>query len=436
MNKANWANEGNNIHLGVEFSKNGINKAKRLVSGWATLDNEDTQGDIVTAEASAKAFARARGNIREMHKKDSAVGKMVSFKEDEFIAADGNTYRGIFVTARVSEGAQDTWLKVLDGTLSGFSIGGSVISSEETFSKSGEKINKVTDYDLTELSLVDNPANPLADVVRVEKNVFTIHKSADGSVTEITGMAADSNVLNVFCCEEDGIGFAKSNDSYECPVCSADMKNVAFIEAGEGTVEKVKNIVTKHLAADAEGGVEMAKGRFSRLIKSVDADSTDETVETGHQAGDPTEVPTPARTDDVEEVEEVTTEAPAEVEEVHDEQEEISKKIDGLKTSIEEILKNTRTETNEKITELEKAIGETKELFKTEVAKMDERFGSINQSLEAQKSRLSDFEKSLNKVNSSSAFRKSVDVDDSTGAESESDNIWRGSAFSVEDLVR
>src|SRR6478736_9184303 len=179
IKKARWAAEENTIRIGVDFSK--VNKQKRLVSGWATLDNIDTEGDIVTAEASLDAFSRARGNLREMHKKDSAVGRVVSFKEDTFRAPDGKIHKGIFVTARVSEGAQDTWLKVLDGTLSGFSIGGAIVDSEEDWTKDGsEKIRKVTKYDLTELSLVDNPGNQFA-------NVFHIQKSADGSVTSISG---------------------------------------------------------------------------------------------------------------------------------------------------------------------------------------------------------------------------------------------------------
>lgn len=425
ISKARWVNVVNNeLHMGIEFAK--VNKAKRLVSGWATLDNEDTQGDIVTAEASARAFARARGNLREMHKKDSAVGRIVRFKEDTYTDKEGNTYNGIFVTARVSEGAQDTWLKVLDGTLSGFSIGGAVNEAEEIFKKSGEKIQKVTDYDLTELSLVDNPANPLSNVERVEKNVFSIHKDENGLVKSITGMAAEQDILNVFYCEEDQIGLAKSRDAYVCPVCNEVMKNLDFIEAGNDKDEKVRKVIAKFVSPD-EGGVTMS--RFSRLVKSapVVEPNEDESVATGHEAGDPTEIPTPARTE--EDVNEVNADDEDEdVNEVHDESEEIAKKIDGLKNSIEEILKNSRLETNEKIQALEKAVGETRELLDRKISDLDKKYDSISEDLNLTKSRQEEMANSLSKMNSRGAFKKSVDVDDSTGTEQQS-SIWQGSAL-------
>jgi hypothetical protein len=94
FSKSKMTVDGNSIHVSMPFAK--VDKERRLVSGFATLDNLDTQGDIVLAEASAKAFARARGNIREMHQ-PIAVGKMVDFQEEEFFH-DGQLYRGIFVT--------------------------------------------------------------------------------------------------------------------------------------------------------------------------------------------------------------------------------------------------------------------------------------------------------------------------------------------------
>ncbi len=112
-----------------------IDKANRIVSGWASLDNPDTQGDVVLKEANQSAFARFRGNIREMHQ-PIAVGKMISFKEDSFYdTKSGKFYNGIFVDVYVSKGAESTWEKVLDGTLSGFSIKGNILDHETQFVK-------------------------------------------------------------------------------------------------------------------------------------------------------------------------------------------------------------------------------------------------------------------------------------------------------------
>lgn len=80
MSKAHWSSDGNDIKLSMPIAK--VDKERRIVSGFATLDNVDRQGDIVPTEASLKAFKTFRGNLREMHQQ-IAVGKVVSFKEDK-----------------------------------------------------------------------------------------------------------------------------------------------------------------------------------------------------------------------------------------------------------------------------------------------------------------------------------------------------------------
>ena len=122
ISKAHWDASGDNVRLSMPFSK--VDKERRTVSGFASLDNLDKQDDIVTMEASLNAFKKFRGNIREMHQ-PSAVGKMISFKADKYFDPETKKmYNGVFVSTYISKGAQDAWEKVLDGTYSGFSIGG------------------------------------------------------------------------------------------------------------------------------------------------------------------------------------------------------------------------------------------------------------------------------------------------------------------------
>jgi hypothetical protein len=71
--KAHWDIEGDAVRLSMPFSK--VDIERRIVSGFATLDNIDKQADIVTSEASMQAFSKFRGNIREMHQ-PVAVGKL------------------------------------------------------------------------------------------------------------------------------------------------------------------------------------------------------------------------------------------------------------------------------------------------------------------------------------------------------------------------
>lgn len=391
--------------MGMDISK--VDKKGRMVYGWATIDNVDTQGDVVTADASLDAFARSRKNLREMHKKDSAVGRIVSFKEDDFIAPDGKQYRGIFVKVRVSEGAPDTWAKVLDGTLNGFSIGGEIVESEEEFNKDAkQKVRVVKKYDLTELSLVDNPGNQFSDFT----NIFKIRKSADGSVTAVSGMVENHQILNVHYCENDEITQEKPDDLVACPVCDEPMKVIGFVENGGDRVEKVKALITKFVGG---GGENMPDD--TQDVEEVEA--TNETEETGHEAGDPTEVPTPA----------VPAEE-AEVDEVEDAEDKISKQIDSLKSTVTEHLEKSASETKKELGELRKAIDQAAAEFNTKATEFEKKLTELDENLGLTKSRLENAETKLEKVSSRSALKKSADS--VTVSSVEEDDPWEGSALS------
>jgi phage head maturation protease len=140
-----------------------IDEKNRLVTLRATTEATDTFRTAFAYEASKEAFQRweqEAGNIREMHA-PKAVGRSVQVDYD-----DRN--RAIDVTLRISKGAQDTWEKIVDGTLQGGSIGASNVVwqvNQQRAIGAPEKI--ATKYDLIELSLVDNPSNPDCRVLAV-----------------------------------------------------------------------------------------------------------------------------------------------------------------------------------------------------------------------------------------------------------------------------
>ena len=205
INKVNWTNSNEKINMAFPIAK--VNKDKRTVSGFATLDNVDRHGDVVTPDASEKAFNRFRGNLREMHQ-PIAVGKVVSFETQDFIDKEpGKSYKGIYVDAYISKGAQDTWEKVLDGTLTGFSIGGNIVEASYEPGDSKDDTRVIKDYELMELSLVDNPANPLA-------NIFSIQKNENGMMMK--GMATEITVENVFWCANDQMATTSEIDNKDC----------------------------------------------------------------------------------------------------------------------------------------------------------------------------------------------------------------------------
>ena len=146
-----------------------VDVEKRTVSGWATTEEIDKQNEVVDYNGSKEAFANWQGNIREMHE-PKAVGKAV-----EIIPNDGE--KRVWVSAYISKGADDTWQKVKEGVLTGFSIGGQTMHKTAQIVKDmatggSRTVNRITKYRLNELSLVDNPANPGCS--------FTLVKTTDG----------------------------------------------------------------------------------------------------------------------------------------------------------------------------------------------------------------------------------------------------------------
>jgi hypothetical protein len=407
--------DGNTVHVSMPFAK--VDKAKRLVSGWATLDNVDSQGDIVLAEASAKAFARARGNIREMHQ-PIAAGRIVDFREDKYYDKETKKFfTGVFVTAYVSKGAESTWEKVLDGTLTGFSIGGEITDADNEFNKdAGTNVRVIKDYDLVELSLVDNPANQLA-------NVLSIQKSANGSVMK--GMVAETIAHIVYICPVDGTVVIKTSDEpVSCPEDGSTMEDAGWYEEGPDREVKVDEIVTKFLAKGAalsdEGGVEMPKENETEEVAGLDTPPVEE----------PEAVEEEEAAVDVEEtsgVEVVETAAP---EEVADESDEITKKIDALHKAIEDSLASTKGEFKDEVEAIKKFVAEQMEPLVEKTSELESKLNEFGEKQAAQKSMLLEMEARLEKMNSADAVRKSGEVEEASKETVQKNTIWSPGAFS------
>lgn len=261
LNKAHWTSDNDDIKLSMPIAK--IDAERRIVSGFATLDNIDKQADIVPTDVSIKAFETFRGNLREMHQ-PIAVGKVVNFRQEKFFdKSTDRLYNGVYVDAYISKGAQDTWEKVLDGTLTGFSIGGVIKDSENTWDENVDQtIRVVKDYELHELSLVDNPANQFANVVSIQK----VNKD-----TQTDGIIAKADLENVYWCENDGIVRLSEVDDSSCPSCEVSMKNIGFVE----TKDTEKAMTVKSLLNKFIGSTDLAK-----------SDDVSETLETSGETSE------------------------------------------------------------------------------------------------------------------------------------------------------
>ena len=417
ISKAQWNAEGDNLRLSMPFSK--VDKERRIVSGFATLDNVDKQNDIVTPEASMKAFSKFRGNIREMHQPIS-VGKMVSFKEDKYFDPETKKmYTGVYVSAYVSKGAQDTWEKVLDGTLSGFSIGGKMNKWDDAYDdKMDSKIRIIKDYDLVELSLVDNPANQFANILSIEKN--------DSGQSIVKGDAADVVVENVFWDEDSGLVMLSDNEVELSPTSGSPMKNIGFVEKTDS--EKTEMI--KFL-------VDSAKGiNTSKITKEVSpmTDTTETVVE------DIVE-----KSDDVVEESQVAPEADAVVEETVAEEvvEKADSAVEDAVEATEEVSKSD--EVVSAVAEIKDSLASAFSDLSTVIKSLQEEIAEVKKSADLANAKLADAEKDFDEfgkridaVEHDTAIRKSGDLGEIVQEQPEQveKSLWGGRFLKTADLFK
>ena len=408
INKAHWVTNGDNVRLSMPIGK--VDIERRMVSGFATLDNIDKQGDIVTTESSINAFKNFRGNLREMHQ-PSAVGKIVSFKEDRYF--DPSTkkfYSGVYVSAYVSKGAQDAWEKVLDGTYTGFSIGGNIKTWDDAFNEEMDKtIRVIKEYDLYELSLVDSPANQFASIVSIEKQ---------NGHNVIGGLISKVDTENIFYDQESGMVILSDAETVSHPVTEKQMKNIGFVEKNDN--EKAEMI--KFLVDSAKG--------ISTIKITKEVSPMNETTEAAVAAVEEIQVAPEAQPAEVVETPAVAEDAPA-VEELA-----VAKSDDGsADSSVEKTEEGEVVATETVVAKSDEAIVEAVAEIKnsltnafgdlaTTIKSLNEQIVALHKSLDAVsgevktvsddvnnvKGVFNEFGKRVDAVEQDTAFRKSGDL--------------------------
>ena len=431
IQKAHWDTEGDNVRLSMPFSK--VDQERRIVSGFATLDNVDKQADIVTTDASLKAFAKFRGNIREMHQPIS-VGKMVSFKEDKYFDPESKKfYSGVYVSAYISKGAQDTWEKVLDGTLSGFSIGGRMNKWDDAYDeKMDSQIRIIKDYDLVELSLVDNPANQFANVISIEK--------VDG-VDTVTGIDANTELENVFWDEESGIVVLSQNESEESPTNGMPMKNIGFVEKSDSEkadlikflVDDAKGITTIKMneevstmtdeTTNVDEAVEVAPEADATIETAVEVEKADEVVETVEVA------------DEIAKADEIAP-AKTESEEEEDEEDEAEEDMKPVSKS-DEVAAEAVAEMTNTLTSAFSDMAAMVKSLSDEVAELKKSLGYVTAQIADAESDFNNLGKRIDAVEADTAFRKSGDLGEIVQEPAMVEkSVWGGRFLTNADLLK
>jgi hypothetical protein len=367
---------------------------------------------------------------------------MVNFKEDRYFDPESKKfYSGVFVSAYVSKGAQDTWEKVLDGTLTGFSIGGRMNKWDDGYDeKSDSTIRIIKDYDLVELSLVDSPANQFANIMQVEK--------VDG-VDVVKGQ--DVSLENVFYDEESGLVMVSEEESVTSPVNGNEMKNIGFVEK----TDNEKMDIVKFLVDSAKGIDAKIKKEDNPMAKKTKVEETEVTKseEIAPEADAVVETPVAEVTEKSEEVavaedtveksEETPTEEVAKAEEsveapAAEVAAEVSKSDEAIVEAVAEI-KNTITSAFSDLVETVKSLQAEVEMLKStkvDTAAVKSSLEAVAKDIAATVEHVDKFGKRVDAVEADTAFRKSGDLGEIVQDQPEmvEKSLWGGRFLKTADL--
>lgn len=290
-----------------------IDKEKRMVWGYASTEDEDSQGEIVTRQFIEKALPDYLkiGNVREMHQL-KAAGKVKESKLD-------NT--GWFIGVKVV--ANDAWELVKEEVYTGFSIGGEITSS---------KGNRILDGKINEVSLVDRPSCPTAE--------FTMYKAKGANLKKSLGVAA---FFANFASEIEWIISDRQDSGENTKSLEKLLSQLKQLVADEATAEKVLKFmgfmksldnVSKQLPMetlikrfnDAMEGVQMDKKEVKKVDEEVEEKEEETTEETTEDEKKETE-DTEEKEDEEEKTDEETEEEKEEEAEKADKPQDIAKAV-------------------------------------------------------------------------------------------------------------
>lgn len=203
------------------------------VWGYASSEAVDSDGEIIAAEAMKAAIPDYMkfGAVREMHG-SNAAGTAIEINVED----DGRTFFGAHIVDPVAV------TKVKTGVYKGFSIGGSVTARDE--------LNKsqITGLKLTEISLVDRPANPdavftcfKADKPKDEEEADKDDKPSDKSDEEEGDKPKDGDKEPEAEDKEDGKKDDKEDETEKSASVNLSESEIAILKAVLAKAEKPKD---------------------------------------------------------------------------------------------------------------------------------------------------------------------------------------------------
>ena len=201
-----------------------IDEAQHMVFGYASTEALDSQGEIVKREALEAALPDYMrfANIREMHQ-PSAIGVATEAEMDE---------RGLYLAARIVDPTAGE--KVTAGVYKVFSIGGSVVARD--------KVQKhvITGVKLSEISLVDRPANPEA--------VFTMYKADEAGLGKVGARNSAADLSMIQAIHDQAVTLGASCDGCAAGDDDADEEDSEMADKIAGLVAE-RDALRKALAS-------------------------------------------------------------------------------------------------------------------------------------------------------------------------------------------
>jgi hypothetical protein len=179
------------------------------ISGYATLEVPDKSNEIIdfpstvtelqkwSDDTAQRSGGKSKGNLRVMHQLELG-GKVTDMKAVKTTVKDKNgndqEVNAVLINGYIPPSLPDVIKNVQDGILNGFSIGGKYKSKPSYDSSAGA--NRYTPIP-SEISLVDNPCCPGADIVdAIEKAVGTPQKGTTMEDTSAQDNLVKANAVS------------------------------------------------------------------------------------------------------------------------------------------------------------------------------------------------------------------------------------------------
>ena len=184
-----------------------VKSDERLISGWASVEMKDVEGDYIPIDEISKAMLKHmdKGGIIMFAHENKPCGKVLQWeiKTHPETGADG-----VYVVVKVNRGYKlddMVWELVKSEQLTGFSIAG--LGSATTGTINGEEVRIIKDLEIVEISIVKDPANQYA---KFDKISFAKSKKED----ELIAIFSNMNNAVEYIKSKDNMYIKEFNDAY------------------------------------------------------------------------------------------------------------------------------------------------------------------------------------------------------------------------------